>query len=150
MGVLRVGAAFHDMGKIGIPDHILLKPTEFDESEWAVMKLHPVIGAEILASTELDGSDFASLAIRHHHEHFDGGGYPDGLAGDQIPLPSRIIAIADAYDAMAVTRSYHSARTHNEVMSILSEETGVKFDPRLMKSFCEIIEDSPFRAIERK
>lgn len=146
LGILKIAASFHDIGKIGIPDHILLKPASFEEAEWQIMKQHPKIGASIMVATELEGSQQAALIIRQHHEHYDGSGYPDGLSGEDIPVGSRIIAIADAYDAMAVTRSYHHARKHGEVMKILHDETGKKFDPRLMLIFGEIIESSEFKA----
>ena len=140
MGILRVAASFHDIGKIGIPDHILLKPLPFEPAEWEIMKKHPEIGAEIMAATELEGSQQAALVIRHHHEHFNGHGYPNGLSGEDIPIHSRIISIADGYDAMAETRAYHHSRKHSEVMEILSAETGKKYDPQLMYIFSELIE----------
>jgi HD-GYP domain-containing protein (c-di-GMP phosphodiesterase class II) len=148
LGILKVSASFHDIGKIGIPDHILLKPTSFEAAEWEVMKQHSIIGEKIMASTELEGSPQAALIIRKHHEHYDGTGYPDGLSEEDIPICSRIIAIADAYDAMAVTRSYHHARKHWEIIEILHVETGEKFDPNLMLIFTGIIESSKFKAAE--
>ncbi len=143
--ILKIAASFHDIGKIGIPDHILLKPSKLDDVEWEKMKEHSEIGEDIMAATEIEGSQQASLLIRHHHENFDGKGYPDGLSGENIPIGSRIISVADSYDAMAVARSYHVARTHLEIMSILHLETGVKHDPNLMRVFCKIIESSKFR-----
>jgi HD-GYP domain-containing protein (c-di-GMP phosphodiesterase class II) len=142
---LRLSSSFHDIGKIGIPDHILLKPSRFDKAEWEVMKQHSEIGEQIVLATELEGSGQAALVIRHHHEHYDGGGYPDGLSGESIPVCSRIISIADSYDAMSVTRSYHQAKSHVEIMEILRKENGKKFDPRIMDIFCELIEHSPKR-----
>lgn len=146
LGVLRVGAAFHDIGKIGMPDKILLKPSRLDDEELEIMKKHSEIGAEIVLSTELAGSKEAALVIRHHHEHWDGSGYPDGLVGDAIPVCSRIIGIADSYDAMAIPRPYHDGKTHENVMSMLESETGRKHDPDLMKTFAEVIEESELRA----
>ncbi|HQT25273.1 MAG TPA: HD domain-containing protein [Burkholderiales bacterium] len=143
---LGIGASFHDIGKIGIPDHVLLKPAKFDAEEWEVMKRHSEIGEKIMLSTELGGSQHAARVIRHHHEHYDGTGYPDRLSGEAVPVCSRIISIADSYDAMAVTRSYHMARKHEEIMAILEEETGGKHDPQLMAVFSGIIEKSEFRA----
>jgi len=142
---LKISSSFHDIGKIGIPDNILLKISPFDESEWEVMKRHSEIGEDIMLSTGIDGSEHASIVIRHHHEHYDGGGYPDGLSGESIPICSRIISIADSYDAMSITRSYHRARKHDEIMKILSNENGKKFDPKLMDIFCKIIEQSSFK-----
>lgn len=146
INVLNIAASFHDIGKIGIPDHILFKPSQFNEAEWEKMKKHSEIGEKIIASTELEGSQYASLVIRHHHEHYNGMGYPDKLSGESIPICSRIISIADSYDAMAVTRPYHHARSHLKIMPILDEETGEKFDPELMRVFCKIIESSKFIA----
>jgi response regulator RpfG family c-di-GMP phosphodiesterase len=146
LNALHIAASFHDIGKIGIPDHILLKPAQFDEAEWETMKQHSEIGEKIMAATELEGSHQAALLIRHHHEHYNGQGYPDKLSGANIPICARIISIADSYDAMAVTRSYHNARTHPEIMAILHEETGAKHDPELMSYFSEIIESSNYKA----
>lgn len=144
-GVLKIAASFHDIGKIGIPDHILLKPSQFDEAEWEQMKQHSEIGEKIMTATELEGSRQAAQVIRHHHEYYNGQGYPDCLAGAAIPICSRIISIADSYDAMAETRSYHRARTHLEIMAILQLETGEKHDPELMQIFSGTIESSPFK-----
>ena len=146
LSILRVAASFHDIGKIGVPDHVLLKSSQLDGAEWEEMKRHPEMGERILAATEIEGSQQASLAIRHHHEHFNGLGYPDGLSGRAISVCSRIISIADSYDAMAVTRSYHQGKTHLEIMAVLHKETGEKHDPELMDVFCEVIECSKFRA----
>jgi response regulator RpfG family c-di-GMP phosphodiesterase len=144
--ILEIAASFHDIGKIGIPDQILLKLSKLDEAEWEKMKQHSEIGERIMAAIDIEGSQQASRVIRHHHEHYDGRGYPDSLSGASIPICSRIIGIADSYDAMAVTRSYHHARTHPEIMAIMQEETGKKHDPELMRVFCEIIESSTFIA----
>jgi HD-GYP domain-containing protein (c-di-GMP phosphodiesterase class II) len=145
--ILKVAASFHDIGKIGIPDQVLLKPGLFDELEWQVMQKHSIIGEQIILATELDGAREAATLIRHHHEQVDGLGYPDKLAGDDIPLCSRIISIADSYDAMAVTRPYHIAKSHSEIMDILHSETGVKYDPELMDIFEKIIEKSTCKSL---
>ena len=145
INALNIAASFHDIGKIGIPDKILLATSQLDEPEWETMKQHSEIGEKIIISTELEGSQQAALLIRHHHEHYNGMGYPDKLSGENIPICSRIITIADSYDAMAVTRSYHHTRTHLEIMAILHEEAGGKHDPELMRAFCQIIESSKFR-----
>lgn len=146
LDILRISATLHDIGKIGTPDHILLKATPFDDNEWLTMKEHAVIGEQIIIATELEGSDAAATVVRHHHERWSGRGYPDGLAGEEIPLCSRIISIADSYDAMAVTRSYHRARGHRQIMHILDQETGDKHDPQLMELFRAMIESSPNKA----
>lgn len=145
LGILEVAASFHDIGKIGVRDSILMKPAKLDEDEWVEMRQHCDMGARIMDATGLEGATEAARAIRHHHEHYDGSGYPDGLAGEAIPLLSRIISIVDGYDAMAVTRAYHRGRTHDVVIDVLQRETGGKYDPRLMAMFCELIETSEYR-----
>jgi len=143
--VLALGAQFHDIGKIGIPDHVLGKPAAFEASEWAVMKQHPLIGERIVLALGGDRSPEIAQVVRHHHENFNGTGYPDGLAGTDIPLYARIISLADNYDAMAVARPYHKARRHQDVMNILHSESGIKHDPDLLHAFCEVIEKSEMR-----
>jgi HD-GYP domain-containing protein (c-di-GMP phosphodiesterase class II) len=145
---LRIAASFHDIGKIGIPDYILLKPAQFDEAELEVMRQHPEIGEKIMAATKLEGSQQAARIIRHHHECYDGTGYPDSLAGDDIPICARIISIADNYDAMAVARTYHHAKPHSEIMAIMKEETGKKHDPELMQVFRDVIEFSEYKSAQ--
>lgn len=145
LSILKISASFHDVGKIGISDPILLKSTKFDEADWERMKQHSEIGERIMAATELNGSQQASLVIRHHHEYYNGKGYPDSLSGENISICSRIISIADSYDAMAVTRSYHNAKTHKQIMAILHKETAEKHDPELMRIFCKVIEHSKFK-----
>ena len=140
LALLRIGATFHDIGKIGIPDHVLLKPGRLDPKESEEMKKHSELGERIFLATELEAADQVALVIRHHHENFDGTGYPDGLAGEAIPVCSRIIGIADSYDAMALTRSYHPARPHGEIVDILTAETGRKHAPDLLRLFLEIVE----------
>jgi HD-GYP domain-containing protein (c-di-GMP phosphodiesterase class II) len=150
---LMLASSFHDIGKIGIPDNILMKPTPFTAEEWETMKSHSVIGETIIAAVEIAGSEQAANVIRHHHEFFNGKGYPDGLSGADIPICSRITTIADNYDAMAVTRSYHRARPHEQIIAIMREETGSKLDPELMGVFHEVIESEAFRkqrAAQRK
>lgn len=144
--LLALGAQFHDIGKIGIPDRVLGKPAAFEALEWECMKQHPVIGERIiLAIGAGDATDVARI-VRHHHENFNGSGYPDGLGGSDIPLFSRIVSLADNYDAMATTRPYHKARSHRMVMDILSSEVGIKHDPDLLHTFSSIIEQSEMRA----
>lgn len=144
--LLRIAAAFHDIGKIGIPDRVLLKPGSLDEEEWEVMKTHPERGQRILASVEIEGSDRIGMIIRHHHEHYDGNGYPDGLAGESIPALARILALADSYDAMVTPRVYQRAKAHRKIMKILAEEQGRKHDPYLFAKLARLIETSDFGA----
>lgn len=111
------------------------------------MQEHAELGASIIRATGLEGADEVARLIRHHHEHFEGSGYPDGLAGEDIPVCSRIIGIADSYDAMAQARSYHPAKGHSEIMGILRDETGGKHDPRLVRVFADVIERSAHRSL---
>jgi response regulator RpfG family c-di-GMP phosphodiesterase len=146
LDILRIAASFHDIGKIGIPDHILLKPDHLEGEEWETMKRHSEIGQSIITSTDLEGAKEAALIIRHHHEHFDGSGYPDGLTGQDIPVDSRIISLADSYDAMAVTRAYHRARSHEEIIEIVQSEVGIKHDPDIMQIFLSVVESSKYKS----
>lgn len=144
--LLSLAARFHDLGKIGIPDKILLKPAAFEQDEWACMKQHAVIGERIILAIEGEMTPTVARSVRHHHEHFDGSGYPDKLLGSAIPLYSRIISVTDSYDAMIASRPYHRARLHQEVMDILSSECGIKHDPDLLHAFKAVIEQSEMRA----
>lgn len=146
LDLLRLACPLHDIGKLGIPDRILLKPGKLDALEWQIMQTHSERGYQLLSS--IDDADALELAtiIRHHHEGFDGLGYPAGLAGDNIPLLSRILALADSYDAMASRRSYHAPLSHAHIMTTLFEEDGGKFDPVLRNRFASFIEASPYRA----
>ncbi|HJV51481.1 MAG TPA: HD domain-containing phosphohydrolase [Noviherbaspirillum sp.] len=143
--LLGVSASFHDVGKIGIPDNVLLKPGKLDDDEWEIMKTHSERGERIMRATLLQDAPAVASVIRHHHEYFDGGGYPDGLAGDGIPMLSRILSMADSYDAMATVRAYHRPRTHNEIVEVMRSEVNRKFDPALFARFAAVIEKSPSR-----
>lgn len=145
LNILAAGARFHDIGKIGIPDRVLLKPGPLTVEEWEVMKMHPVKGERLFRNTLHPHASEIATVIRHHHERFDGGGYPDNLSGDHIPLASRILALADIYDAMATTRPYHRARTHHEIMDFLLTEEGARLDPDILSRFPGIIEHSQAR-----
>lgn len=143
--LLKISACFHDLGKVGIPDDILLKPGKHDKNEWEIMKTHSTIGEDIVIRLELEDGDTVAKAVRHHHEYFNGDGYPDKLAGNQIPLFSRIISISDSYDAMTNTRPYHEAKTHQQALEILHQEKGEKSDPSVLSVFLSIIENSKYR-----
>ena len=130
---LELAALFHDIGKIGIPDSILLKPTRLDENEFSVMKSHPQRSEEILRSFK-PFDDIAKYA-RHHHERYDGKGYPDGLKGESIPYFSRIILIADTFDAMTSDRPYRKGLSYEIAFSELAEFSGSQFDPKLSDSY---------------
>ncbi|MBI4857319.1 MAG: PAS domain S-box protein [Acetobacterium woodii] len=130
---LTLLSMLHDIGKVGIPDHILGKPGSLTEAEWLIMKTHPEIGYRIAANVpELH---VVAEEILHHHEKWDGTGYPSGLSGDKIPLNSRILAVADAYDAMTHDQVYRPARSHEEAVGELRAQAGTQFDPRLVERF---------------
>ncbi len=135
--VIRVVGPIHDLGKVGIPDAILLKPGRLDDKEYTMMKGHPIYGEEIMNRFE-NLSNEAKI-IRHHHERFDGKGYPDGLQGADIPLCSRIIAVCDAYDAMATSRPYRQAMGREAALSEIARFKGVQFDPEIADSFMEMM-----------
>lgn len=138
INIIRNAGLLHDIGKIGIPDSILNKEGALNEQEWRQIKTHPELGVEILRYVaELSNS---LPIILNHHEHYDGSGYPGGLIGDQIPLEARLLAIADAYDAMTSLRPYHSQRTSEEAIAELRRCAGTTFDPELVEIFCKIIE----------
>jgi HD-GYP domain-containing protein (c-di-GMP phosphodiesterase class II) len=143
--MLRIGSALHDIGKIGIPDSILLKPASLDPDEWEGMTTHCARGQRIVNATLISGAAEIGRVIRHHHEWFNGEGYPDGLAGEDIPLPSRILSIADSYDAMATPRVYQRARSHEDIMQVMCAEEGIKFDPFVFYKFAEVIAHSQCR-----
>jgi len=135
---LLYSALFHDIGKIGIPDDILMYDGELDELQRAVMQLHSAAGETIVRLMALDdGSDIA-CHVRHHHEHYDGSGYPDGLAGDAIPLTARMLSILDSYDALREERTYRPALSHEQAIEIMRSESGMKHDPELLDVFLGI------------
>lgn len=135
---IEAAARVHDLGKIAVPDSILLKPGPLDEKEWEVVKKHPVIGAEILAGLEIY-KDCIDI-IRHEHEHWDGTGYPDGLKGEQIPLGARIIAVADVWHALLSDRPYRKAYSKEEARKIMQDMAGKVLDPNLVELFLKILE----------
>lgn len=146
LNILRIAASFHDIGKIGIPDPILLKAGSYDEDDWLVMREHPKIGAEIMQAIDLEGTKRAADVIFSHHEHFDGSGYPEGKSKQDISILARIISVADAYDAMAMTRSYHKAKSHDEIMVIIHQESGSKFDPDIVAMLDGILVTSEYKS----
>lgn len=132
---LGIAALMHDIGKIGIPDSVLLKPHAFTTEERELMETHSIRGERILLSIESDSMADVARIVRHHHEHFDGNGYPDRLAGEGIPVMARILSVVDSYDAIAMPRPYHESRSHDEVLAILEKERGKKHDPYLLDLF---------------
>ncbi len=133
---LKTAALLHDVGKIGISDSILLKPGKLDEFEYQMIKNHPMIGANII-----DGIEFlekAKLYVSQHHEFYNGKGYPNGLKGEDMPLESRILSVADAFDAMTTNRSYRKAFSEEKAIAILEEESGKQFSPEVVETMVEI------------
>ena len=135
--VINCAAQIHDIGKIGVSDAVLMKTDKLNEAEWVQMKTHPVIGCNIIEQQKLFRSE--EPLIRHHHERYDGGGYPDGLKKEAIPFGARIIAIADTYDAMTSTRPYRGAMDEAKAKKIIGECIGTQFDPYLAKTFLGIV-----------
>src|SRR5690349_7084057 len=132
---VELAAPLHDIGKIGIPDQILLKTGKLDAAEWQVMRRHPVIGHEILKGSASKYVRMGALIALGHHEKYDGSGYPNGLVGDHIPLCARIVAIADVYDALTSVRPYKSAWSTDAAHEYVSSQAGKHFDPRLVDAF---------------
>jgi putative two-component system response regulator len=125
----------HDVGKIGIPDDILCKPASLDDPEWEVMRQHPTIGARILANSTSKLLQAGQLIAETHHEWWNGAGYPNGLAGESIPLAGRICAVADVFDAVTSIRPYKPAYSNQEAFQILRNERGTHFDPQVVDVF---------------
>ncbi len=132
-GILRYSALLHDVGKIAVPEHILLKPGPLNDEEWAIIKRHPARSAEVVR--QVPGLEEVATVVRHHHERLDGSGYPDGLAGDAIPYLSRILTIADVYEAVTSDRSYRPAMNTREAREILRAGWGTAFDPTVGAHF---------------
>ncbi|MEJ2608887.1 MAG: two-component system response regulator [Candidatus Thiodiazotropha sp.] len=140
--MLHKTSPLHDIGKVGVPDSILLKPAKLDADEWKLMKQHTNYGKDALlrAEKELGSTDFLEMAREiaySHHEHWDGSGYPLGLKGDEIPISGRLMAIADVYDALISSRVYKSAFTHEKAMEIICNEGNHHFDPDILAAFID-------------
>ena len=132
---IEAAAPMHDIGKIGIPDHILLKPGLHTPEEQAIMRRHPMIGHEILADSPSRYLQMGAIIALGHHEKFDGSGYPQGLAGDQIPLPARIVAVADVFDALTSARPYKKAWSFQDALQYLLTEQNKHFDAECVRAF---------------
>lgn len=139
--VIRRAGLLHDVGKIGVPDRILRKPGPLTDEERAVMQQHTVIGDTITRS--LPGMEGVARGVRHHHERWDGTGYPDALGGSDIPLVARLISVADAYSAMTTSRSYRSALPVSEALRRIEEGAGTQFDPALAQAFVRAVGELP-------
>lgn len=136
-------AILHDIGKVGIPDSVLFKPGKLGQDEYETMKEHAILGGRALEEAARETGEESFLLMGrdvayYHHEHWDGSGYPTGLKGEEIPLAARIISIADVYDALTSERRYKKTYSHEEACAILSEESGRKFDPELIREFLEV------------
>jgi len=137
---IRRAGILHDIGKIGVPDHILYKPAALTSEEYAIMKSHSVKGQEILEPLKVPAIQRIGRMVRHHHEMFNGGGYPDQLRGDEIPLGARILTVADCFDTMISQRAYKKARTFDEAIAELLRCSGAHFDPDLVQAFLMSLE----------
>jgi|SRR6266540_457855 len=146
VAAVNLGALFHDIGKIGIPENILRKPTQLTDEEWAEMKTHPIIGANLLG--EVPNLERIRPIVVAHHEHYDGTGYPNGLKGDQIPLAAQIIAVADAYEAMTSTRPYRRALPHEAAIGELRRVSGTQLNPVVVEAFIRQLEIAPPEATQ--
>ncbi|MDE1545380.1 two-component system response regulator [Dechloromonas agitata] len=146
-------APLHDIGKVGIPDHVLLKPGKLTPDEWEIMKTHAELGCNAIAQAEADAEKpvgflaIAKLIARSHHEKWDGSGYPDGLAGDDIPIAARLMALADVFDALTCKRIYKPAFSFDDAYRIIVDSRGQHFDPDVVDAFVHDIET--FKTIAR-
>ena len=136
--LLKKAAQMHDIGKLGIHDEILNKKSDLSESEWDLMRKHPVVGEEILEPVFMDANMLS--VIRSHHEHYDGTGYPDGLKAGKASIFSQIVAVADAYDAMTSSRSYRAALTKEEALAKVKAGSGSQFNPAVVQAFVKVLE----------
>ena len=133
---MELAALLHDIGKIGTFEAILDKPSEFVKSDITAMRVHPVAGANILSPIK-QLKDIIPI-VRHHHENYDGSGYPDGLKGEEIPILARIIAVSDAYDAMKTDRPYRKGKDMDFVIAELKKRSGAQFDPKVIEVVLKI------------
>jgi ribonuclease P protein subunit RPR2 len=133
---VEFGFLLHDVGKVAVPDAILWKPEPLTSEERTLMERHPIVGWEILR--EIDFLGEAKLVVRHHHERWDGAGYPDGLAGESIPLAARVFAVADVLDALTTIRPYRPPSSLDDARAMIAEAAGTQFDPEVVAAFLEI------------
>ena len=141
---IEFGFLLHDVGKVAVPDAILFKSSSLTEEEYSLVRRHPVIGTEILRDVDFLGE--GKLVVRHHHERWDGRGYPDGLAGEAIPLAARVFAVADALDALTTDRPYRPASSFAAAREVVCKESGRQFDPAVVAAYRQI-PDSTFEAL---
>lgn len=134
---LFMASPMHDIGKVAIPDRVLLKPGKLDDEEWVIMKTHAQIGADIFARSTRPVLVAASIVAGQHHEKFDGSGYPNGLAGDNIHIFGRIVALVDVFDALIHRRCYKEPWPIEDVLKLFQEQKGLHFDPKLVDILIE-------------
>jgi len=137
---LKVGGTLHDLGKLAISDDVLSKPGRLDEGELAQIREHPKLGARILF--RIASLRKALPYVLYHHEHWDGRGYPTGRSGEQIPVEARVLAVADAFDAMTSDRPYRRALSHEDALAELVRCSGTQFDPEIVRVFLEVVGES--------
>jgi putative nucleotidyltransferase with HDIG domain len=137
----RLGGWLHDVGKVAVADEILNKPAPLDPAEWGALRRHVEVGEQIVR--RIDRLADAALAVRHHHERFDGSGYPDALAGEQIPIEARIVAAADTFSAMTHERAYSQARGDADAVRELRRIAGTHLDPAVVEALIECLADTP-------
>jgi two-component system response regulator RpfG len=132
-----MAASLHDMGKIAIPDDVLLKPGPLDEHQLSIMRRHPQIGHELLSGSQNRFIQAGATIALRHHERFDGSGYPDGLSGAQIPIEARIVAVADVFDALISPRPYKAPWSFDSALDFLVEQSGKLFDPQCVQALLD-------------
>jgi putative nucleotidyltransferase with HDIG domain len=135
---IDAAALLHDIGKLGIPDRLLHKPGPLTADEYTQVKQHATLGADILSAVELPGP--LALIVRHHHENWDGTGYPDGLRGQAIPIGARVLAIVDCYDALTSDRPYRRSLSHGRAAAMILERRGTMYEPAIADAFLRIID----------
>ena len=141
---IEFGFLLHDIGKVAVPDAILFKTSRLTDEEYTLIAQHPVVGAEILRDVDFLGE--GKLVVRHHHERWDGTGYPDGLAGEEIPLAARVFSVADTLDALTTDRPYRPASDWAHAREEIRRVTGTQFDPAVVAAF-DAIPDSEFERL---
>ena len=137
LSAIRTAAVLHDVGKLGIPDVVLQKPGPLTSDEYEIVKQHATIGADLVAAA--CGPGLLPAIVRHHHENWDGTGYPDRLAGADIPIGARVIAIVDCYDALTSDRPYRPALSHNSALAMIHERRAVMYDPQMTDAFMRVL-----------
>jgi putative two-component system response regulator len=142
VGLLRQAAALHDVGNLAIPDSILLKPNKLTEEEYELVKTHTTLGARLLSESASPLLQMGSVIAATHHERWDGTGYPAGLAGEDIPLVARVVAVADVFDALTHDRPYKSLWPVEQAISEIQRGSGTQFDPRVVDAFLDTLADA--------